>query len=91
LWILYDENTPTIKGVYYMLSKEKMSRINELARKAKGDGLSKNEEKEQQLLRQEYIQTFRKSMSNTLKNVTVIDPEGNDVTPEKIKKNRMTH
>ncbi|RFU70314.1 DUF896 domain-containing protein [Peribacillus saganii] len=68
-----------------MLSKEKIARINELSRKSKDTGLTKEEAKEQTKLRSEYLQTFRQSMSNTLENVTIIDPEGNDVTPEKIK------
>nr|WP_295972487.1 DUF896 domain-containing protein [uncultured Bacillus sp.] len=69
-----------------MLSKEKLARINELARKAKQAGLTEFEAKEQSKLRAEYLQTFRSSMLNTLKSVTVIDPEGNDVTPDKLKK-----
>ncbi|MBM7692138.1 uncharacterized protein YnzC (UPF0291/DUF896 family) [Peribacillus deserti] len=68
-----------------MLSKEKLSRINQLAKKAKEQGLSTDEAKEQSKLRREYLETFRNSMANTLENVTVIDPEGNDVTPEKLK------
>jgi uncharacterized protein YnzC (UPF0291/DUF896 family) len=69
-----------------MLSKEKIARINELAKKAKQSGLSETEAKEQSKLRAEYLQAFRSSMENTLTNVKVIDPLGNDVTPEKIKK-----
>jgi uncharacterized protein YnzC (UPF0291/DUF896 family) len=75
-----------------MLSKEKLARINELAKKAKQSGLSEAEAKEQSKLRSEYLATFRSSMENTLTNVKVIDPLGNDVTPEKrkkIKKNRL--
>lgn len=69
-----------------MLSKEKIARINELAKKAKLTGLSEKEAKEQSKLRSEYLATFRSSMLNTLSNVKVIDPEGNDVTPEKLKR-----
>jgi uncharacterized protein YnzC (UPF0291/DUF896 family) len=68
-----------------MLSKEKMARINELARKAKATGLSETEAKEQSKLRSEYLATFRASVLDTLTNTKIIDPEGNDVTPEKIK------
>lgn len=71
-----------------MLIPEKMKRINELAKKSKTDGLSIEEAKEQSALRQEYLQTFRKTMRGTIENVTVIDPNGNDVTPEKVKNNR---
>ncbi|WP_018665462.1 DUF896 domain-containing protein [Heyndrickxia acidiproducens] len=68
-----------------MLSKDKMARINELARKSKNEGLTPAEAKEQSQLRSEYLQAFRASMKKTIENVRVIDTEGNDVTPEKIK------
>lgn len=68
-----------------MLSPEKLARINQLSHKSKTEGLSKEEAKEQSVLRQEYLQTFRKTMRGTIENVKVIDPEGNDVTPEKVK------
>ena len=71
---------------YVCSSKDKLARINELAKKAKETGLTELEAKEQSKLRAEYLQTFRSSMLNTLKSVNVIDPEGNDVTPEKLKK-----
>lgn len=68
-----------------MFSNEKLARINELAKKAKEIGLTEVEAKEQSKLRGEYLQNFRSSMLNTLKSVKVVDPEGNDVTPEKLK------
>jgi uncharacterized protein YnzC (UPF0291/DUF896 family) len=68
-----------------MLSKEKMSRINELSRKSKTSGLSIEEAKEQTSLRQEYLKTFRETMRGTIENVKVVDPEGKDVTPQKVK------
>lgn len=68
-----------------MLSKSKLNRINELAKKAKSTGLTSHEAKEQTKLRKEYLETFRNSMRKTIEGVTVIDPNGNDVTPEKIK------
>lgn len=69
-----------------MISKDKLARINELAKKAKETGLTELEAKEQSKLRGEYLQTFRSSMLNTLKSVSIVDPKGNDVTPEKLKK-----
>lgn len=69
-----------------MLKPEKMSRLNELAKKKKEGSLSDAEQKEQQLLREEYLAIFRSGMKETIEHVTVIDPEGNDVTPEKVKK-----
>lgn len=68
-----------------MLSPEKIKRINALSKKSKKDGLSKEEASEQTALREEYLQNFRQSMRGTIENVTVIDPEGKDVTPDKIK------
>ncbi|HLR72873.1 MAG TPA: DUF896 domain-containing protein [Pseudogracilibacillus sp.] len=69
-----------------MMSKEKLSRINDLAKKSKAEGLSKEEKQEQAELREEYLQNIRKSFTNQITTMTVIDPEGNDVTPEKVKK-----
>ena len=68
-----------------MLSEEKIKRINELAKKKKTTGLSIEEAKEQTRLRKEYLESFRSSMRETIESVKVVDPEGNDVTPEKVK------
>ncbi|ETP68718.1 DUF896 domain-containing protein [Planomicrobium chinense] len=68
-----------------MLSPDKLKRINELSRKSKTAGLSVEEAKEQSSLREEYLQVFRKTMRGTIENVKVIDPNGDDVTPDKIK------
>ncbi|MFJ7729264.1 DUF896 domain-containing protein [Neobacillus sp. NPDC097160] len=68
-----------------MLTKEKMDRINELARKAKSSGLTELEAKEQSKLRSEYLAVFRSNMLDTLTNTKFIDPDGNDVTPDKLK------
>jgi uncharacterized protein YnzC (UPF0291/DUF896 family) len=74
-----------IQRSFAMLSSDKIARINELARKAKASKLSEEEAKEQSKLRAEYLQSFRSSMLNTLKGVTIVDPAGNDVTPGKLK------
>lgn len=71
-----------------MLAKDKIDRINELSRKSKTAGLSIEEAKEQSSLRKEYLASFRSSMRETIENVQVIDPEGTDVTPEKVKQAR---
>ncbi|MBH9579965.1 hypothetical protein DOS68_03430 [Staphylococcus felis] len=68
-----------------MLSQEKLTRINELAKKKKEEGLTDLEAKEQSKLRSEYLETFRKSFKDQIENTKVIDPEGNDVTPDKLK------
>jgi uncharacterized protein YnzC (UPF0291/DUF896 family) len=69
-----------------MLPNEKIARINELAKKAKTLGLTDEEAKEQSKLRSEYLQTFRSSMLGTLQGVKIVDPLGEDVTPEKLKR-----
>ena len=68
-----------------MLSQEKIARINELSKKAKVGILTEEEAKERSMLRKEYLTSFRQSMRNTIENVTVMDEQGNDVTPEKVK------
>ncbi|RXK19129.1 DUF896 domain-containing protein [Macrococcus sp. DPC7161] len=68
-----------------MLSEEKLARLNALAKKKKSEGLTEAEGKEQTLLRKEYLQSFRNSFKKTIENTKIIDPEGTDVTPEKIK------
>lgn len=68
-----------------MLSEEKMSRINELAKKAKEMDLTVKEKEEQQALRKEYLETFRSGMRHHIEGMKVVDPEGKDVTPEKLK------
>ncbi|MBS4221763.1 DUF896 domain-containing protein [Lederbergia citrea] len=69
-----------------MLPKEKLARINELAKKAKELGLSQEEAKEQSSLRAEYLRTFRSSMKQTIENVRIYDSEGEEVTPDKVRK-----
>lgn len=68
-----------------MVSDDQIKRINELARKQKAEGLSKEEQEEQTELRNLYIQSVRNSLKNSLSTVKIIDPNGNDVTPKQIK------
>ncbi|WLR43455.1 DUF896 domain-containing protein [Bacillus carboniphilus] len=74
-----------------MLSKEKMNRINELSKKSKNEGLTNQEQKEQEGLRKEYLSAFRGNMKKTLKNVKIVDPKGNDVTPRKLRNDQNFH
>ena len=64
---------------------EMLIRINELSGKRKKEGLTQVENDELVILRSQYIQKFRGSMEELLLNTTVIDPIGDDVTPEKLK------
>ncbi len=78
-----------------MFTQEKLNRINELANKKKQEGLTESEAKEQSQLRSEYLEMFRSSFKSQIENTKIIDPEGNDVTPEKLKeiqkKNHLRH
>ena len=70
------------------MSKEDLNidRINELAKKRREKGLTEAEAKEQSKLRKQYLDSFRKGFKQQIENTKVIDPEDNDVTPEKLKK-----
>jgi len=77
-----------------MFPNEKLQRINELAQKAKTTGLTDKEKEEQQQLREDYLSIFRSAFKNQLHSLKVIDPEGTDVTPQKLKdskENRKKH
>lgn len=62
-----------------------VARINELAKKSKGEGLSDAEKEEQAKLRKEYIAKFRQGMENALSNVYIVDEKGNKKKVEKKK------
>lgn len=68
-----------------MPKDELITRINELAKKAKTVGLTASETVEQKKLRALYLKKFRTNFLTTLKSMKVIDPDGNDVTPQKLK------
>lgn len=68
-----------------MNSEELLARINYLSKKSKTTALSKKEKAEQKDLRQQYLKEFKKSFTEQITSVKVLDPEGNDVTPEKVK------
>ena len=56
---------------------EKIARINELARKAKAEGLSEQEKAERKKLREEYIAEYRKSLISQIENTYIVDQDGN--------------
>lgn len=62
-----------------------LQRINELAKKKKEKGLTEKEAKEQSKLRKAYLDSFREKFKQQIESTRVIDPEGNDVTPDKVK------
>ena len=64
----------------------KLDRINELARKAKAEGLTAAETEEQKALRAEYIAAYRKSLRAQLENMVLVDEDGNERTLKSKKK-----
>lgn len=55
------------------MEQKKILRINELAKKAKEEGLSEAEKQEQSELREEYLSAVRKNLRATLDNVKIVD------------------
>lgn len=59
------------------MEKAKIQRINFLASKAKTEGLTQEEKQEQQALRNEYRESFRRNLTAQLDNTYIIDENGN--------------
>lgn len=57
--------------------KEKLDRINFLAKKSKAEGLTPQEAQEQAALRKEYLEEFRRGFRAQLENIVIVDEEGN--------------
>lgn len=56
--------------------EDTIKRINELARKSKSEGLTTEELQEQQILRREYIEAFKRNMRGTLNNISIKEADG---------------
>ncbi len=66
------------------MSIEKLvARINELAHKAKTEGLTEEELQERDVLRKEYVAAFKASLTAQLDNTYILRPDG---TKEKLRK-----
>lgn len=70
-----------------MLKKEKLERINHLAKKSKEQGLTEEEKKEQESLRKEYIEKFREHFKNHLSRIKFVE----DLTEEELAEIREKH
>jgi len=68
-----------------MLLAEKLQRLNELAKKKKTGVVTNAEIQELTRLRAEYLTKFRAGMKTVIENTKIIDPQGQDVTPKKVK------
>ena len=56
--------------------EEKITRINELYRKSKVEGLTEEELKEQQILRKDYIDAFKRNLRGQLDNISIKEEDG---------------
>lgn len=69
------------------MEREKIDRLNELARKKKSVGLTEEELAEQAALRREYLDGFRANMESILENTFVQRPDGTKVQLQKKRPN----
>lgn len=60
------------------MEREKIDRINALARKSKAEGLTDAEKAEQQALRREYLDAIKASLTSQLDHMVVVDEQGNE-------------
>lgn len=58
------------------MTEEKIQRINELARKSKAQGLTEEEKAEQQVLRREFIDDFKRNLRGQLDNISIKEEDG---------------
>ena len=59
------------------MDQKQIDRINELARKAKSEGLTAEEERERAVLRLAYIDSVVGSLKGHLDNTYIVDEKGN--------------
>lgn len=71
------------------MKQERIDRISELTRISRTRELTPQEQKERQLLREEYLQAIRKNMKELLDNTTIVRQEGRDVPHGKENKNKF--
>ena len=58
------------------MTEERIERINELYRKSKTEGLTDAEKQEQQILRKEFIDSFRRNLRGQLDNISIREADG---------------
>ena len=60
------------------MDQKKIDRINELSRKSRTpEGLTEEEKQEREVLRREYIESFKRSLVGQLDNTYIVDEHGN--------------
>lgn len=70
-----------------MIGKEKIDRINELARKNKTEGLTEEERKEREILRREYLDQFRANLRGQLEQIKFVE----DMSEEELAQYNRKH
>ena len=65
------------------MEQKKMDRISELYRKSQEVGLTEEEKAEQAVLRREYIDSFKRSLTGQLDNMYIVDEKGNKTKVER--------
>ena len=58
------------------MTDEKINRINELYHKEKSEGLTDAEKEEQQALRKQFIEDFKRNLRGQLDNISLQDEDG---------------
>lgn len=58
------------------MDDKKIERINELYRKSKAEGLTESEQREQKLLRKEYVESFKRNLRGQLNNISIKEEDG---------------
>ncbi|MDD2979220.1 MAG: DUF896 domain-containing protein [Hespellia sp.] len=61
------------------MDETKVQRINELYHKSKEKGLTEEEKKEQKMLRQEYIDSFKRNLRGQLNHIDMKEKDGSVV------------
>ena len=59
-----------------VIDEQKIARINELHHKSKATGLTDEERREQQILRREYIDSFKRNLRGQLNNIDIQEKDG---------------
>ena len=58
------------------MDNKKIARINELYHKSKAEGLTEKEFNEQQVLRREYVEAFKRNLRGQLNNISIQEKDG---------------
>lgn len=58
------------------MDDKKIARINELYHKSKAEGLTAAEQKEQQVLRREYVDAFKQNLRSQLNQISIEEADG---------------